>query len=594
MHAYTRGLRHDDLSLKEMVDLLTVTELAYANDQLGRHRDRAKDARPPDDKKKMEESNPRRTGNWRSGRDNRNDKYGYNKRGDHKMRCHLCGEEGHIKYHCPKRQSSVAAVSECEEQPKESTEPEEEQREYCRVFAEELMDVESKSVDIKPLQLIVEAQENIKADALKKNVEEASNAIVKAFEKKKEMTIDVKVAGLSAKALVDTGATGSCMDATFARQAKLKMEGEEITAKLANSSAMRILGRAKADIDVLGKSTVATFMVCELKNPERPLILGRDVLRDVQVVITLGKDREEIMQRDGYGDMDNDTDDEGVCMEQVAATEQVIQEHLEQQRDKEERDTGYLPKEFEQFIDVFDQGPMELPPERPNYDMKIELEGPAPLPVRQYHLSKPQKEEMKRQVEELKTAGLIQESSSNILSPVLFVPKKSGEQRMCIDYRKLNAVTVTNPNVLPLIEDILNSLQDKKIFTTLDLRSGYHQLRLTPDSRKFTAFMTPEGAYEFLVTPFGLKNAPTAFQRFMSAVVKGIEAAHVYLDDIVIASSTREDHIKDVKQVLQRLREFKLCCNQKKVRLFSARRLIIWDIVSVATEFKFSRRKYQL
>lgn len=183
------------------------------------------------------------------------------------------------------------------------------------------MDADSKSVDITPRQLIVKAQENIKAGALKNNVDEASNAVVKAFERKKEMTIDVKAAGLSAKALVDTGATGSCLDATFARQAKLKMKGKEITAKLANSSVMRILGRAKASIDVLGSSTVGNLMVSELKNPKRPLILGRDVLRDVQVAITLGKDHEEIMRRDGYRNMDNDTDDEGFCMEKSCSYE---------------------------------------------------------------------------------------------------------------------------------------------------------------------------------------------------------------------------------------------------------------------------------
>ena len=125
------------------------------------------------------------------------------------------------------------------------------------------------------------------------------------------------------------------------------------------------------------------------------------------------------------------------------------------------------------------------------------------------------RQEVARQIREMQQAGVVQPSSSPWASPVVMVRKKDGTHRFCIDYRDLNAVTVPDTFPLPQIDDLLDQLGQSRFFSTLDLASGYWQIRVHPDSRKKTAFVTPQGLFEFRVMPFGLTNAPSVFQRLM-------------------------------------------------------------------------------
>ena len=167
---------------------------------------------------------------------------------------------------------------------------------------------------------------------------------------------------------------------------------------------------------------------------------------------------------------------------------------------------------------------------------------------------------MELQLRDLLAHQFIRPSVSPYGAPVLFVPKKDGRWRMCVDYRALNKQTVKDRFPLPRIDELLERLGGASVFSALDLASGYHQIGVAEDSVEKTAFRTTRGSYEFIVMPFGLTNAPSVFQRLMNKIFADVLGIFVlvYLDDILIFSSTVEEHWGHLRIALQRLREAKL------------------------------------
>ena len=153
--------------------------------------------------------------------------------------------------------------------------------------------------------------------------------------------------------------------------------------------------------------------------------------------------------------------------------------------------------------------------------------------------------------------GFIEESKAPFNSPILMVRKPSGGLRFCVDYRKLNSITKKDRYPIPLIDEIFQRLGKAKIFTKLDIRQGFHRIRMDPDSEDLTTFRTRYGSYKFKVMPFGLTNGPASFQRFINITLGEYldDFATAFIDDILIYSETMEEHIEHVKKVLQRLRE---------------------------------------
>ena len=189
-----------------------------------------------------------------------------------------------------------------------------------------------------------------------------------------------------------------------------------------------------------------------------------------------------------------------------------------------------------EFPEVFPEELPELPPDR-EIEFVIELAPEtAPISKAPYRMAPVELKELKNQLQELLDKGFIRPSHSPWGAPVLFVKKKDGSMRMCIDYRELNKVTIKNKYPLPRIDDLFDQLQGASVFSKIDLRSGYHQLKVKEGDIPKTAFRTRYGHYEFLVMSFGLTNAPAAFMDMMNRVFKDFldKFVVVFIDDILI------------------------------------------------------------
>ena len=182
------------------------------------------------------------------------------------------------------------------------------------------------------------------------------------------------------------------------------------------------------------------------------------------------------------------------------------------------------------------------------------------------------RQEVARQLKRMQQNGVIQPSHSSWSSPVVMVRKKDGSHRFCVDYRGLNAVTKADKFPLPRVDDLLDNLNGARYFSTLDLASGFWQIRMEASSQEKTAFVTPNGLYEFRVMPFGLTNAPSVFQRLIQQVVAGLnpedghEFVTAYIDDILVYSPTLLDHIDHLQKVIDRLEEVNLKLNPMKCK----------------------------
>eukprot|EP00983_Pelagomonas_calceolata_P039705 1137302-Pelagomonas_calceolata.AAC.2 len=177
-----------------------------------------------------------------------------------------------------------------------------------------------------------------------------------------------------------------------------------------------------------------------------------------------------------------------------------------------------------------------------------------------FRLAPNELEELKKQLEELLSKGLIEPNSSPFGAPVLFVKKKDNTLRMCIDHRKLNSITIRNAYPLPCMDDLLDQLHGAKNSTSLDLRSGYHQVRIKPGDEYKTAFCTQFGHFQYRVTPFGLRNAPATFQRLMNDIFRKYinRFVLVYLHDLLIYSHSAQEHLQHLCTVLSLLRQNQL------------------------------------
>nr|AAT73686.1 putative polyprotein [Oryza sativa Japonica Group] len=235
-----------------------------------------------------------------------------------------------------------------------------------------------------------------------------------------------------------------------------------------------------------------------------------------------------------------------------------------------------------EFGDVFPEELPGMPPKR-EIEFRIDLApGTTPLHKRPYRMAANELAEVKKQLEELKEKGYIRPSTSPWGAPVIFVEKKDKTKRMCVDYRALNEVTIKNKYPLPRIDDLFDQLKGATVFSKIDLRSGYHQLRIREEDIPKTAFTTRYGLYEFTVMSFGLTNAPAFFMNLMNKVFMEYldKFVVVFIDDILIYSQTEEDHQHHLRLVLGKLREHQLYAKLSKCEFWLSEVKFLGHVIS--------------
>ncbi|MFG1569926.1 reverse transcriptase family protein [Staphylococcus aureus] len=235
-----------------------------------------------------------------------------------------------------------------------------------------------------------------------------------------------------------------------------------------------------------------------------------------------------------------------------------------------------------EFPDVF---PDELPGMPPDREIEFTIDtfpDTRPILKTPYRMAPAELKELKVQLQDLLDKGFIRPSVSPWGAPVLFVKKKDGSMRLCIDYRELNKATVRNKYPLPRIDDLFDQLQGATVFSKIDLHSGYHQLKIKPDDVPKSAFRTRYGHYEFLVMPFGLTNAPAAFMDLMNRVFRPFldKFVVVFIDDILVYSKNRAQHAEHLRTVLQTLRENQLYAKLSKCEFWLSSMSFLGHIIS--------------
>ncbi|GBG64906.1 hypothetical protein CBR_g48372 [Chara braunii] len=405
--------------------------------------------------------------------------------------------------------------------------------------------------------------------------------------------VDVEVFRSRVGALIDSGATRSYISRRALKKLRLGLKVQElvdpIVSVLADNHTMRVEDyvegfQAYFRLEKDGKVEKVLHSLTLLVQDDLPfdVVLGMDWGEAAGATLHLREHECRLPSPSGevktarlfhVSGVDNTL--AHCCLSAPAFARLVKKEQLEEQVfvfyvrpiiEAQERDSSTDPtiaKLLEEFKDLT-ESPRVVP--RP-IQHRIEIEpGSRTSKGAIYRMSPRELEQFRKQLNELLEKGWIRPSLSPFGAPVLFVPKKEGELRMCIDYRGLNAITVKNAEPLPRIDDLLDRVQGCKYFSKIDLKSGYHQIEVHPDDQYKTVFRTRYGHYEFIVMPFGLTNAPTTFQRCMNDLFRPWldKFVVVYLDDILVFSKTLQEHQGHLRQVLEKLREANFKINAKK------------------------------
>ena len=388
------------------------------------------------------------------------------------------------------------------------------------------------------------------------------------------MYVDMLIKGKLFKALVDTGATDNFMTDAVANRLGLTVERGGGTMKTVNAQPTKVTGITRDIPCKLGPwSGEIPFTIASMDDFD--VVLGLDFLVDTRALpvpaakclLILGENPCVVPVTMSL-----------VCEKKVLSAMQFKKgvkrgekSYLAIPLRSENQKNNEIPEPLtivlRSYADVMPEKlPPTLPPER-EIDHEIELiPGTKPPAKAPYRMAPPELAELRKQLDELLEAGFIRPSKAPFGAPVLFQKKQDGSLRLCVDYRALNKVTVRNKYPIPLVADLFDQLGKAKYFSKLDLRSGYHQVRIAKGDEAKTTCVTRYGAFEFLVMPFGLTNAPATFCTLMNQVFHEYldKFVVVYLDDIVVYSSTLKEHEQHLQLVFEKLRQNKLFVKREK------------------------------
>jgi hypothetical protein len=372
---------------------------------------------------------------------------------------------------------------------------------------------------------------------------------------------------IPATILFDSGATHSFLSARYANTNEIP---------LLNMRKLMIVITPKGHVEanhmtrrltltIMGREFGATAIILEASNID--LILGMSWLRKAKAIIACGRGTVELTSPKGEK-----------FQVQIAVTT------------SSKRAMFFIAEEFvgdnirvvRDFSDIFQEELPRMPRDREVEFVIDLLPGTAPISKQPYRMSVEELKELKKQLTELQEVGYICLSSSPWGASILFVQKKDGSQRMCVDYRSLNDVTVKNKYPLPCIEELFDQMRGSKVFSKIDLRPGYHQMRIRPSDIPKTAFSTRYGLYEFTVMSFGLTNSPAYFMNLMNKVFMEYldRFVVVFIDDILIYSKSDSNNEEHLRLVLQKLRDNQLYAKFSKCEFWLGEVPFLGHIIS--------------
>ena len=423
----------------------------------------------------------------------------------------------------------------------------------------------------------------------------------------------VCIAGVPARALVDTGSEVNFVDSAFAMRTGLQIASaspDTPAVQLADGQQFQTSGQVTAPMRLLQCRSHLHALASDLSHLPCDIILGEAWLRLHTAAVTFGQTgAKSLIFSKGNKKFTLPAMQQEACnLNCIQLNAMQMQRQLKpgknvkcfavkviapdedqpaQQSSASAPASGLVSEAVMnaiklEFQDVFQSPPDGLPPDRGTGHL-IPLQPDHKPPYRNpYRLSPLEIAEVKRQIEELLRKGWVEESQSPYGASILFVTKKDGSLRMCVDYRSLNHLTIKDRSPLPRIDDLLSQMNGATVFSSLDLAQGYHQIRIADEDVPKTGFTTPFGHYQFKVMCFGLSNAPGTFQKVMNRLFSKQLHKYVviYLDDILVFSKTPEEHVQHLREVLSILRDNRLYAKLSKCDFNMPQVLYLGHVVS--------------
>lgn len=369
------------------------------------------------------------------------------------------------------------------------------------------------------------------------------------------MKVAGKIVGHTCEWLIDTGAQVTVVDEELLRQRGSKLLPSSVWLRGISAKPVRVSGETTTLLEVNGVEIQAR--VCAVREFKPKCLLGMDVLRQLHAVIDLGGDQLHVPNGRPVGD----------CW-QVEAQRPSLTCQIADDTVRAEQNAGIelIRQLVRRYADIFASNSPTVAKEVDAFEINIKP-GASPTRLPLYNLTPAECSLMEQEVAAARANGLIEECrGAHVASPLFAYGKGNKDPRMVIDYTRLNAITVEEFYPMPKFEDVKDKLSGVRYFSVMDIRRAYHQIPIKPEHRHYTGFRSLTGVWQWKVIPFGVKNAPSFFQRLMSNVMRGIEGVAVWIDDIAVFSKTVEEHIAILTEVFSRLKRHNIKLSASKCR----------------------------
>lgn len=387
------------------------------------------------------------------------------------------------------------------------------------------------------------------------------------------MTFEGQMDGNSVQFMVDSGATCNVVPANLIQRSNIqRVPVEKVDLRMANGQIVPATQQITAPISIPVGQFSEDFLIADI--PQSRVILGTEFLHKHKVLLKFPEKTMIVREKtpeEGKNQQTAKTVQPKVSAKAVQSMAEdngnqvwIMQILAQPPKPPKPKPLLNLPI-LEEFSDVFAE-PTSLPPQR-QIEHGIDLyDNAKPPPLIRYRYSPLQLEEIETQVKTLLERGFIEPSISAFGAPVLLIKKREGDFRFCVDYRRLNAISKPQAFLFPMPEELLDRLGKATVYSKIDLRNGYFQIRIKEADAHKTGFLTHVGHYQFRVMPFGLASAPATFQSLMQQVFKEYlyDFVVIFLDDILVYSSTKKDHDKHLRLVLEALKKNKLYAKREK------------------------------